>query len=419
MKPLLLPLMATLALSFNSAAHAFEDTQVLPKGVRNFDLRILTTNIAEKTDGSSNPQPLAKPLEKALTFKDVLKSESDPIKRAQSEAVMRLAGFSTSTPLGHFSADLKGRVTVFAPILAVGILDNLTVAMAAPIYNAASTVAVGYNKDQNADRFTQFLQNNHELNLVENGRDAANRLTNAIDELNKKASKNGRQELSEGNGQWKKVSFGDITVLGKYRFYSAPVLSIAATGGLVLPTGPAESPYILTDLPIGDGQWDIFAGSNFDETLYDGPMKVIFNQYGKYTWQLPGERPVALLTPDTTPVDAPIQNTRYALGDKIDAGTALLLQSNDGLNVGFGYNYSRKFKDIYKVADAVTKDLLQADTDTQMHQAEFEIGYTTIPAFQRKEFPVPLQTKISYKQHLSSRNSPVTNFLQLETGLFF
>lgn len=409
-------LMASMCVSIS--AQAFEDTKVMPKGVRRLSLRVVNTEFSEKTDGGTKLQPLARPLQKSLTFHDVLKGEQNGAKRAVLAGYLNTKGISKDSVLGNIDADLRGRMTVFAPIATLGVTDELTVALAFPIYNGATTLSMGYQKTSASDSFAASFAGDRETNSEESGRDAAHKLSNVLETINQRATTNGNARLDKNGGQWKATAPGDLTLLAKYKFYDAPVLKLATTNGAVAPTGRIDDPNIATDLPFGDGQWDLFTQLSLDQRLYEGNVSVTLNEYGKYTWQLPGEKMMRVLTPDTTSLDAPVTRTKFKLGDKVDAGTALIVDSQAGLGLGVGYNYSRKFKDIYRVTSE-SRAILERDTDTQLHQAEIEASYSTVPAFRRKEFAVPMETKVSYKQHIKSRNTPVTNFVQFDTGVFF
>lgn len=408
-----------LALSCADSAFAFEDTKVLPKGIRRVSLRFVTTSPGQQTDGSANAKPLASPLLRNLTFRDALQDEKNNVKRAQLETMMLKSGFSKDSVLGRFDADLQSRINVYAPLVTYGVTNNLTFAVGVPIYSAATQLSLGFFKDSNADTFTSFFQDNRELNAEESGQEAAQRLNSAKENLNRRAVENGRLRLDENSGRWSKTGLGDINMLAKYRFHDGSVSKGALTVGAVAPTGRVDDPYILTDVPFGDGQWDCFLTLAFDEVLTQGTWgNLVFNEYARYTVQFADQKKVALLTAENTPLDAPIATVTYKLGDRVDLGAALLFESNSGVLSGVGYNYGRKFEDVYRGA-GVAKESLERDTDVVTHQAEMELGYTSIPAFQRNEFPVPFETKLSYKHLVRSRNSPITHFLQIESGVFF
>src|SRR5690606_17376716 len=212
---------------------------------------------------------------------------------------------------GSFTADLKGRVEVTAPIFAYGISDDLTVGFAVPIYRAATAVEVGFTPNATAQAFLDALAS-PENNQTESAREAGMKLNAAVDELNAKLAANGYRELED----WKAQGLGDTTVLAKYRFYNKRGVGMAVANGAVLPTGRTDDPDILTDIPFGDGQWDVFSQFIVDEEVGLG---VRFNQYVKYTHQLPGDKIVREVEPDEQ-IEVRKERAQYKLGDKVDAG---------------------------------------------------------------------------------------------------
>ena len=79
---------------------AFESTKVLPKGVRNVNLRVVDTEIFEKTNATGDGQPLAEPLAQDLTFARIVAGEKDQLKRRQLQAFLQSAGFNEQDAVG-------------------------------------------------------------------------------------------------------------------------------------------------------------------------------------------------------------------------------------------------------------------------------------------------------------------------------
>ena len=391
-------------------ATAFEDTKVMPAGVRRLSLRLVTTNIDEKTNGAGQRKTLAAPLEKELKFKDILKGEKNLTKRALSDGFFRSEGIKKDDSVGSFTADVKSRVSVYAPVFTYGLNSRYTLAAALPVYNMAVSVDSDFNASSNGQRFVNTLSNSKNNQRV-SASDATRKINDAVSRLNTKLSDNGYRPLEN----WEETGLGDLTLLGKWRALEGGPVQIALTQGVVAPTGRRDNPDNLLDKGFGDGQWDIFGQAAFDQPF--GGSGVFLNQYAKYTWQLPDQKQVRLVTADET-IEVPKQKVGYKLGDKIDAGSSLQFSQDSGFATGAGYNFYTKLADTYKVASA-TKAELERDTFEQSHQLEFEVGYSSVPAYRRGEVKVPFETKLNYRHQLRSKNLPVTNLFQLDTGVFF
>jgi hypothetical protein len=397
----------TIGLSFT--AEAFENTQVLPKGVRNLNLRSVNTEFDEKSGPNGTPVPLAEPLMEDLTFALIAKGE-EKLRGDQIRAFLTTEGFEESDSVGEFTADVNGRISVFAPISSYGLTDRHTVALAVPVYSASTSASVGFQPNENASAFLAALSR-PENNQTIAAREAGDKINNAVARLNDKLVDNNYKAIQDWNAQ----GLGDITVASKYRALSTNVLGVATTNGIVAPTGREDDPEILTDIPFGDGQWDIFSQLAFDQTIVKG---LVVNQFGKYTVQLPGSKTVRALENDES-IEVPYTSTRFKLGDKIDAGASLQWSPAFGLVSGVGYTYFQKFGDLYKDTRAETKGLLEKNTDQLAHNSEVQFGYSTIPHYQAGIFAVPMEVKLTFIRQMSSRNMPITDLAQFDLNLFF
>lgn len=408
-KPLRSVFVSILGLVFSTQAYAFEDSKVMPKGIRRLTLRVVNTDINQKTDATGSANELERPLAKDLTFKDILKGEKDPVKRQVTAGYLTYENFNTSDSVGSFTADLKGRLTVFAPIMTYGLTEKVTLAAAMPVFNMAMSVGMGFKTNSTGQAFLKSLNNPYN-NQTASARDAGDKINNAVARLNTKLVDNGYKPVDN----WQANGLGDLQLLSKARVYDGTFVKSALTGGVVLPTGRTDDPDILIDKGFGDGQWDVFFGAAIDEPIADTGLTL--NQYAKYTHQLPGQRTVRMVTAEES-IEVPKERVRFKLGDKIEAGTAVQMESDLGVGGGVGYNYYRKFGDLYKAG--ASSSLLAKDSLEQSHQAELELVYSGVPAFRRKEIPVPFETKVSYKRQLASKNMAVTHFVQFDAGVFF
>lgn len=390
-------------------ALAFENTQVLPKGVRNLNLRSVNTEFDEKTGPDGAKNPLAQPLMKDLTF-DLIARGEEKLKGDQLRAFLTSNGFSESDSVGQFTADLNGKISVLAPIASYGVSDKMTVALAVPVYTASTSVSVGFQPNANASAFLAALAK-PENNQTAAAREAGAKLNNAVGRLNDKLVDNHYSELEDWNAQ----GVGDITLASKYRFLGTDVLGGALTSGIVAPTGRTDDPDVLTDVPFGDGQWDVFSQLAFDQTAFKA---LTLNQFGKYTVQLPDEKMVRAVEEDEA-IEVNYTQTKFKLGDKVDAGTSLQWSPAFGLVSGVGYTYFRKYGDVYRGPENETKELLEKNTDQVAHNSEVQLGYSTVPHYKAGIFAVPFEMKLTYVRQIASRNMPVTDLAQFDLNLFF
>jgi len=400
------------ALLFSAgAASAFESTKTLPQGVRNLNIKGIYTSTSEKTDPNGNSISLAEALWRPLRFRSVLSTEEDPLKRTQLEAFLVQQGISKEQSVGDFYADLNARINVWAPILGWGLSEDLTIAVAVPYYSTSTDIEPGFRTNAGADDFLAKLTTNS-MNNYGSAQEAVEKFRDAIGRLNSKLVKWNYSELNS----WNQTGWGDTTLALKYRAVNQDVMKFAVTGGIVAPTGRRDSPSILTDLPLGDGQWDIFSQLTFDQQM---SSSVFFNQFAKYTYQAPDKRRVPWKTYDES-IEVPVNSTEFKYGDKIDAGVSVQYESAvTGVTGGLGALYYRKFGDRYEVSEIDSKNELQRWTDQNAQYGQARVGYSTVEAYRRKEFPLPASITLEYRRQLASRNVPITDFAQMDINLFF
>ncbi|MCX6130994.1 MAG: hypothetical protein NTX25_18290, partial [Proteobacteria bacterium] len=269
----------------------------------------------------------------------------------------------------------------------------------------------GFQSNAGADDFLSRLTS-PSMNNYAAALEATEKFRDAVARLNNKLIRYNFAQLTK----WNQTGWGDTTLALKYRALDQDLLKLAVTGGVVAPTGRTESPSILTDLPFGDGQWDVFSQISSDQQVNSS---VFFNQFAKYTYQAPGKRTMAWKTYEES-IEVPKNNTEFKLGDKIDAGVSVQFEEEStGLTGGLGALYFRKFGDRYQVSDLDSKLELQRNTDQDAEYIQAKLGYSTLPAFKRKDFPLPINISLEYRKQAQSRNLPVTDFVQMDLNLFF
>ncbi len=395
---------------WGSVGFALEHTKVLPKGVRNVDIKVVNSEISEQTNNKGVPEPLAKPITQDLTFEKAAKEEKDAIKRIKLKGFLRERGLSDDDSLGQYTGDVQGQVTVVAPIISYGITESLTLAIAVPIYRASTAVSVGFQPSGTGQRFLELLAEPYS-NEIQEAHVVGRKLNNAVDVLNEKLVNDGYEPIQN----WSGSGIGDMTLAAKYRFFEAKRIASATTFGVTAPSGKKDDPDSLTDVGFGDGSWDTFAQISFDQPL--GSWQFFMNEFTKYTVQFADQKEVRMITEDDPIADSK-RTVRYKLGDKFDAGWSLQYEPSFGLVTGTGYSYFKKFDDSYYGA-GISKDTLEKGTEQEAHIAEAMIGYSGVPAYLRGSIPAPFMVTLAYKKQLKSRNMPISDLAEFDFHLFF
>lgn len=397
---------------------ALENAKVLPSGVRRLNIKAVQVDLATKFDDDGKLVSLAKPLAKDISFREVLKGK-EGLDNSKLRAFLQENSISESQVLGSLSADLKGRMQVVAPVIAYGVNDWLTVALAVPYYFARTDVDLGYRaNDSNVQNFIDLLSSPR-YNQVASAQEVYDNFADGVAALNGKLADNGYREL----GAWEEHGLGDMTLALKSQLVGdeSGIVRLANLSGIVAPTGRTDDPDLLSDVPFGDGSWDLFTGLMCDQELGAG---FFLNQFVKFTYQTEAEREVRLKTADEALV-VEKQSITYQLGNKFDVGASVQWANDLGIELGLGYEFNGKSADDYQAPTVAAEKELEKETMTRANNIELKVGYSSVPAFRRKEIPVPFNVSVQYKQVVDNellarnRNVAATKLFSLDLNLYF
>lgn len=391
--------------AYSLQGFSFETTKVLPKGVRNVRLKTVNTDLSQKADASGLLQPLAKPFMKEMNFKKIVNGELG-VKKMLLQSFLH-GKFKEEDSIGDVTADLKGHVAVAVPVVSYGVTDKLTVAGVFPYYRAKMKARLGFRKNKNFDRLVSYLT---EANQLEKANDVKNKFANMLDTFNEKLQKNGYNSLSD----WEDGGFGDITLAGKYQAIKDKTIGLSFAGGFVLPAGRTKDADLLVDIPFGKGSLGVFAQGAIDEYLN---KDIFFNQYIKYIYQSPSKTVLRLKTEEEA-LEVPKAEISYKRGDEWEIGLSANFEPEYGLVAGLGLVRLGKFKDRFDVSSS-SKSTLESGTDELSDFFEAKLGYSTLPAFKRKEFPAPISLALEMRKFVSGKNSASKDLYSVDMNLFF
>lgn len=387
----------------------FETTAVLPRGVRNPRFKVLVSTMDERFGSGGGTEPLGARLNKTVTWQDVIDSKDDPTERAIVEGKVGSLGFSKNDSAGTSAGVVNTYMNVKVPVLAMGVTEKLTMAVAVPVVDVEVNADTGFQKSQQGQDFVNSVGETD----PEKGREAADNLNNAI---NSKLKRLGYEPIES-----KKVSnIGDIKVVGKYLTYQSDRHAISVKGETTLPTGTPPHPDKALDIPTGDGQWDVGAGVIYDYYVTrDKALRA--NTYVGYVAQLPDEIERRLPTSEYDSLSRDKELLERDLGDIYSAGAGLTYQFASGLNFGAAYGFQFQERARYEGSKFSRHrySLLEAGTLQAMHSATAGVGYSTVELFKQKQFALPLQLNLAYSKPFKGRNVVKNELLAFEFVMFF
>ncbi len=401
-------IVGVLGLNMMGSAFALENTKVLPKGVRSLDFKNVNTSVGQKTNEFGDFRPLADPLAKELTFKRIINGEKG-INRLLLESFLE-GKFREEDSVGVFSSDMRGNISVRAGIFSYGITDKLTLAIGVPFYQAKVNVRMGFQTSDNALKLINYL-NDPANNQQAKAREVALKLTNSVGELNNKLITNGYSPLED----WERSGIGDVTLGAKYLFLDTERVKIANGNGITAPTGFPGDPNVLISVPFGSGTWALYEMLYIDEYI---TREFWLNQYVKYTYHAPAKKTLRLKTEDES-IEVPEDRIRFKLGNRWETGVSTQYEPWFGLVFGTGLSLTGKAGDRYDTDNKAAQLALEKNTDDRSSYWETRVGYQSIPAFLRKEMPIPFIMTLEYKKHLRSSNTVVKDLLTFDFNVCF
>jgi hypothetical protein len=386
----------------------FEDTSMLPKGVRTVKLRSFTTAVENKFDANGNSQALGKPFQKNLKMNSLLKNK--PANEAElTRGYMEAKGVDPDNDsLGTIDAYAGARVTATVPVFGWGIRDDWSVAIAVPIIYTNTHVDTGFNVSAKAEEFFGKVSGDTNHNGAKFAKSQLD------DPVNGQVTAMGYDPL---NGEVR-TDIGDIRLINKMLLKKADNYAIGIKQSVTVPTGKQASTNKLVAVSTGDNQWDLSA-SVIGDWYIDGRWTM--SGYGGYTVQFSDTTQKRIPISSDSPLGLMDYSTERDLGDIMGAGISAKFKLSEDWLLAAGYDAQLKYSDIYHgtTYSPIQYDWASANTHQQMESAVVGINYSTIPKFRKKEFPVPMDTKVSYSKVLNGKNVPADDILSGELAVYF
>ena len=401
----------TSALAGNlSAPFGFESASVLPKGVRNVTYQGLTTQAYNKYNTDGNAEAISKALNKNITWQDVINGQESSLQAQSLQALLNDLGKSPNEIVGSTEGIINARATVSVPVLAYGLTSKWTAAFAVPIVYTSTNVDAGFLSEQALDGFL-----GNELTAQNLSLQAEAAARKFVGLLNQKAISNGYEPVTNET----KTRIGDVKLINKYQVFKNKTFSLALKQDITFPTGTPADPDKIVDVGSGDAQWDLGFGAAAD--VFITPSLTLTGAVN-YTAQLADNvrRHLPVSAEDTISADVD-DNVYRNLGDIFGLSLAGKWTVFEAWTLSSAYAFQSKNPDGYQggAFEAFRYELLELDTHQRMHSTQLGIAYSTIPMFQKKKFPIPLQGELGYSWVLAGENVSSDGVLSFRLSAFF
>jgi hypothetical protein len=392
-----------------AAPFEVENASVLPPSIRNPRYKNVNTWVESKFNADGKLESLGEKLNKAVIWNNIIEAQSDDTKKNLLKGTLETKNLGSNDSVGNITGAVNAYANVNVPVLAYGVNENWTLALAIPIYKIDLSVDSGFVLSENTQGVIDQVKAKDPVKALDMSRQLTHPLTDKLQNM-------GYQPLQSEHY----TAIGDMKLVSKYKIFdnSADVVTIKSE--LTLPTGKVSDVNKLVELPTGDGQFDVGAGAIWDH--YFG-SQFTGNIYGLANLQLPDHLKRRIPTTAEGGLTSDIEDVRRDSGDQLLLGTSIQFGSSKGgiyANLGYIYQYMQatQFK-----GSAFAKDRY-AWLENQFPSQELksmvgQIGFSTIEAYRAKEFPVPLQANLGFGRPLSGRNATAADVYMAELVLFF
>ncbi|MDA8791736.1 hypothetical protein N9N67_00750 [Bacteriovoracaceae bacterium] len=392
---------------------AFENANVLPKGIRNVQIRNGQYVARDKYDNDGNVQNLGAPLNKDVKFLDFVDAQETEFKKGQLQGALKAGGVSENDIAGETTGQVQIDIDAQVPIFAYGVTEKWTTAFAIPIVTTKVDIKTGFKSSGTSDSFVS-------QEFVSKGlRNKAYEMQSKTDQAIKRKLR--RYDYDDDLEDREETRLGDIVLVNKYNVIKNKKSVLTLRGDLVLPTGETTDVDRAVDVGSGDGQMDIGIGGAYTYFLNDTFSLTTFlsytNQMAAYgvDRRIP-EKASTKVTPD---ID---RNTRVDLGDQYIGQIYLSAKIGETpFTLMGGFHAALKEEDRYSGDKYSSRryNYLNRDTDQEMHATLAGMTFSTVGMFRRGEFKVPLQISLMGTNVYRGRNAIKDNLTSFEFSLFF
>lgn len=222
---------------------------------------------------------------------------------------------------------------------------------------------------------------------------------------------------------FEKTQLGDLEMGAKYNFYRDDIFHSTALVGVGLPTGAKSDLRNVFDK--GNSKEAFCYGL---QLFQEAEMFRGFTLGGaaKMSFSLPDTRERAVprdandsmpsLLPEAGQVQSVKRNRGAQFETELSSGYRFL---SDKFGIWAAYQYSEKAKDRYSGQGNLYYQGLADGSDWKLHAGEVGGEYSTIPAFRRGTFPVPMEVSLLYNKALRGINTSDASYLRMDVMVYF
>ena len=435
---MLLPALALALLA--SLAHA-EDARVLPAGRSRFSfIYAQTSGITQQFDNHSSRQDITAPYNVELAS-STLKSASSQLSalintlnttygnyRYDSNSSQKVVSAANAGPnslslgdaldRGFLNVGAEAHREQFNMAYQYGVSERLTLGFTLPLIKTQVYTAHSISGDNTAATIYKFLKSNSS-NYSSSVQAGVNLLASANDNtLQGLLSSRGYDSFSNYDGS----GIGDLVFGGRYNYINQKNRSgeyiSSFQAGFTAPTGSIHAPSQLTTPSYGQGCWDLGIANVFN---YNPTHFVTLSNGLHFTKRFSDTRALRVRADPSDAIPGPEdeQTVHELQGDKYWATVGAKVYLTRALDIETNYEWYWKSIDQYSGDRAVDYTYLSNDSNEYKETVEIGISLSTIPAFLKKDFPLPFTAALNIYVPTTGRNTLIAPYATAELDLYF
>jgi hypothetical protein len=297
-----------------------------------------------------------------------------------------------------------------------GLTDRLTVGFGVPIIKmqvSGDAQVTGTNTAGFIGNFVTNMNGNSSNQL----KDGLKLLANA-----NKATLQSVLESRDYSGatSWNQNGVGDVVLGGRYNYLKSDnhLWLSSAQFGASAPTGALKDPSQPLAVDFGQGAWDLTVSNIFN---YIPTNWLTLSNTLSYGHHLKSSRQLRVEDSpgEFLPNAADQQEVSMQLGDQYEANFGMDLKLTKSVTFSTSYDWAWKANDVYSGSRDIDYSYLSDDSNTYQKTVQAGVSVSTIPAFMKSEFPVPVDIAFNVYIPTGGRNVPITPYGTAELALYF
>ena len=367
----------------------------------------------DKFDTSGTVVGVGDALNTDVTYQQLVDSQKTTVERGVLEGYLTRHNRNMNSIAGRTTGVVNVEVDAHVPIFAWGITHQWTAAVVIPVVTVKTHVDTGFVTHPDFQKVA--------TKLVAEGKgfkakEVKNKTNTSIPNKN---NDYGYEPIPSSLSHREETSLGDIRLINKVQLLKEDNYALTLQNDWILPTGQTTNVNRLVDIPTGDGQLDFNMGVIGE--YYLNSRTTFWTRLG-YTWQTSDK--VTRRIPENldSSISADIDKQVYRnLGDSLYTSIGGSFDVYQGIKLKAQYSFQYKEKDKYEgdQYEASRYSFLSKDSLQELHVLQVGMNYSTIPLFQNKQFPVPLDFNLISGIPLSGRNVTKDPSVVAEVAIYF